>query len=128
MYRNEYGYHYLRLDNLDDLTDNTKGTRVIYKVKVNSHAVPGAIVAHEFENDAVIRSRGTVVSAWGNPVDVMTWKETQRQYNAGKAKLDVLGQLNVKNACTILNMVYHELGYANRSAFIYKVIEEITKR
>lgn len=128
MYRNEYGYHYLRLDNLDDLTDSTKGTHVLYKAKVNPYAVPGAIVAHKFENNAVMHSRGAVVAAWNNPVNVMVWKETQRQYNVDKAKLNALEQLGVKNACMLLNAVYYELRYAQRSAFIYKVIEEITKR
>ena len=128
MYQNEYGYHYLRLDNLDDLTDTIKGRSTLYKNKVNSHAVPGAIVEHEFKGEAVIHSHGPIIATWGTPADVMMWKETQRQYKAEKQKLQVLERLDVKNACTLLNIVYHKLGYANRSAFIYKVIEEITKR
>ena len=128
MYQNEYGYHYFRLDNLDALTDTIKGRSTLYKNKVNSHAAPGAIVEHEFKGEAVIHSHGPIIATWGNPADVMMWKETQRQYKAEKQKLQVLERLDVKNACTLLNIVYHKLGYANRSAFIYKVIEEITKR
>lgn len=37
MYQNEYGHHYLRLDNLDDLMDTIKGRSMLYKNKVNSH-------------------------------------------------------------------------------------------
>ena len=122
------GFHYLRLDNLDCLTDKAKGDHVLYKRRVNIHTTIGAIVEHEFDGDSVVYSRGPVIAAWGNPTDIMAWKERQRQYVASKAKVNALEKMNVKNACTLLNMVYHELGYAQRSAFIYKVIEEITKR
>ena len=128
MYEDDHGFHYLQLKSLDDLTDVAKGEHVIYKRKVNQHSIAGAIVEHKFEGTSVVHARGPVIAGWGNPVHVTVWKETQRQYKAGKAKIAAVERMNVKNACTLLNMVYYELGYAQRSAFIYKVIEEITKR
>lgn len=127
MYEDTDGFHYLSLDNLDCLTDKTKGDHVLYKRRVNIHSTIGAIVEHEFDGDSVVHSRGPVISTWGNPVDVMAWKERQRQYVMSKTKINALEKISVKNACMLLNMVYHELNYAQRSAFIYKIIENITK-
>lgn len=124
-YQDADRYVYLRLENKDD----TEGVNVYFKRKINKAKNPGEIFSHEIDEkgNTYHSTDKYPCGYWKNPVDVATWRESQRQCLAAKQNIKALNADATKMSIQLLRQVYKKLSYSQRSAFLLKVVEEISK-